>query len=315
VLEGSIRKEGDRVRVTAQLIRVSDNNHLWSETFDRDLKSIFAIQEEIARAIVNKLRVQLAGGNGRPLVKRATEDIEAYNLYYQGKHFYYRLTRVDKPKAVEMLQRAIEKDPGYAAAYAALAVAHSSIPAGMAADPVKVKAAVERALQLDDSLAEAHVALAKYKERFEYDWPGSRQEYERALQLNPNDVYGHINYSNNLILQGHFDAGLREAENAVQLDPLSPEAHYYRSNALFFMRRYDDVIQEGRKLLSIDPGYIREYMTISRCYSQRACTRKPSGQPPLGHRRTVWRPLEVGFSVTLMPARAAGPRPRRSSTT
>ncbi len=268
VLEGSIRKEGDRARVTAQLVRVSDNTHLWSETYDRDVKSVFAIQEEIARSVVSKLRIQLAGGTNRPLVKRATEDVEAYNLYSRGRYYFYRGTPAERGQAIAFFQQSIAKDPNYAQAYAGLSSAYASLDSPKA-DCIKANEAATKALSLDGTLAEAHRASAMVKVRCEFDWPGGERELQRALELNPNDSNTHRSYAIQLANQGRFKEAIREAESAIQLDPMSPEAHYALGDALYFSRRYDETIQQSRKVLSIDPAYIRAYHTISRCYSQK----------------------------------------------
>jgi serine/threonine-protein kinase len=273
VLEGSLRKDGNRIRVTAQLVRVSDNSHLWSETYDRDAGSIFSIQDEISRAIVNKLRVQLAGGTDRRLVKSSTENSEAYNLYLRGRDSLNRFTRGTAESAVGFFEQAIEKDPKYAQAYAGLADSYTEMAFFGALSPKaaypKAILAATKALQLDDVLAEAHVALATPKMTYEWDWASAEREYKRALELNPNDANARRQYGLQLLYQGKFQESIREMRRSQDLDPLSARTSRDLSAVLYHARLYDQAIEECHKTLSLDPSYVRAYHTLGRAYLQK----------------------------------------------
>jgi len=225
VLEGSVRKAGARVRITAQLVSVADGYHIWSEKFDRDMQDIFGIQDEIALAIVDRLRVKLLGKHKAEITKHHTQNIEAYHLYLKGRYFWNRRTRGALEKAVGYFKQAIEKDPAYAFAYFGLADAYNvlyfqgHIPLEEAYP--NAKEAVLRALELDDSLAGAHTSMANIKSAFENDPEGAEQEFRRAIELNPGYATAHHWYSMLLVDTGRFEEAVEEGERALELDPLS----------------------------------------------------------------------------------------------
>jgi serine/threonine protein kinase/Tfp pilus assembly protein PilF len=223
-LEGSIQREDNRIRLSAQLINVSDGSHLWSQTYDRELESIFAIQDEISQAIVDVLKIRLLGEDRAAFAKRHTENLDAYNAYTQGRFLWNRRTEEHLMKAIDYFERAIELDPDYALAYAGLADAHAVLPSNISY-PVedalpKAKEAARKALELDDRLAEAHASLG-LAVSLDGDSEGAEKEYLRAIELNPGYAYGHYWYSILLDKMGRSEERLEELEIAFELNPLS----------------------------------------------------------------------------------------------
>ncbi|GAF99718.1 unnamed protein product, partial [marine sediment metagenome] len=199
VLEGSVRKADNQVRITTQLIKVPDGYHLWSETYDRSLDDIFVIQEEIARAVVGALKIKLLAEPQARLARHQTKNMEAYNLYLLGRHYYSSGLEPDLMKAIKYFERALEVDSTYALAYAGLADAYTILGVYNILPPEdtwpNARAAAEKALVIDDGLAEAHTSLAMVKLYYEWDWPGAEREFKRALEINPNSVDAHLWYA------------------------------------------------------------------------------------------------------------------------
>ena len=255
LVEGSVRKSGDRLRVTAQLINTVSRYHLWSHTYDREMRDVFAVQDEISRAIVNALRVQL--GAGHPLVRQATENLDAYNLYLKGRYQFNRYSREGVMKAIDCFNQAAQADPNYAPAYAMLASAYSLIgyyreaPAGVVWP--KAKAAAEKAIALDDSLAEAHSSLGYAKGIHDWDWGGAEQEFRRAIELNPNSADAHCGYALIcLIPTGRLDGALVEAKKALELDPVFVINNLAAAQVYFVRHNYDQAIEQYRKTLDLN---------------------------------------------------------------
>ncbi|GAF74993.1 unnamed protein product, partial [marine sediment metagenome] len=203
LLEGSVQKAGNKLRITVRLVKVADGYPLWSEKYERDEKDIFALQDEISLAIVDNMRIKLLGREKANIVKRYTEDIEAYNLYLQGLFFWNRRTEEDLKKAINYFEQAIEVDHNYALAYAGLADSYSILPEYSNIPPKEVypkaKELALKALEIDNTLAEAHVSLGLIKRRYDYDWVAAEREYKRALELNPGHAIAHYNYAYNLM--------------------------------------------------------------------------------------------------------------------
>ena len=252
VLEGSVRKAGSRVRITAQLIEAENGYHLWSETYDRELKDIFAVQEDIARAITDALQIRLAGLGTAPLVTRPTEDIEAYELYLKGRYHWNLRTDTGLRTAVKYFEQALNRDPTYAQAYAGLADAYSLLGYFGDLPPKeaypKARSAAERALRLDPTLAEAHTSLAYLRMVQDFDWEGAERGFRRALALQPNYATAHHWYAFHLLWTGQIEEALREIQRATELDPLSPAIEDDVWHIRYFARQYDTVIEHFRKL-------------------------------------------------------------------
>ena len=264
VLEGSVQKSGDRLRITAQLSSVADGYHLWSETYDRELKDVFAVQDEITRAIVRALEVHVAGDPGRRLAAASTQDLDAYNLYLQGRFHLNKWRPEGARKGIEYFQQAIAKDPAYAPAYAGLADCHTWLgvfgwsPAGKAMP--QAREAANRALQLDETLAAAHISLGYVKALYDWDWPGARREFRRALELSPGDPDAHFAYSLTYLAPlGRLDEALAEIERARALDPLSPYKITAAGMIDWYRRDYDRAAGQYRKAIELDPAFYYAY--------------------------------------------------------
>ena len=268
VLEGSVRKQGQRVRISAQLIQVSDGFHLWSEAYDRDLTDIFAVQEEIARSVAGSLRVTLLGE--KPPSPRATS-VEAYNAYLQGKYFYARRTKENLEKAIAYDEQAISLDRNYAPAWAALSKAQG-FQAG-AYGPVqeysRAREAAERALALDPSLADAHAAIGEIKRHYDWDWAGADASYQRALALEPGNAEVVEGAAGPAASLNHFEEALSLCRRAVELDPLRASAQHALAFSAWWAGRLDEAEAAIRKALELDPQFPWGHTVLSRVYLAR----------------------------------------------
>jgi TolB-like protein/DNA-binding winged helix-turn-helix (wHTH) protein/Tfp pilus assembly protein PilF len=263
VLEGSVRRDGGKVRVTAQLIQLSDQTHLWAQEYDRELRDILVIQSDISEEIASEIERELGAPQSRPAREGAmtAERSEAYDFYLKGLYFFNK--RSAFPEAIQNLQQAVARDPQYALAYALLADsytlmgAYQQLPASDYAD--QARAAALRAVELDDRSAEAHTALALIVQNHDYDWKTSEQEFRRAIALDPNYATAHQWYAEHLMWLGRFDEALAESERARQLDPLSLIIATDDAYLLYTSRQYDRAIKGFRSVLDRDPGFARAY--------------------------------------------------------
>ncbi|HET6906098.1 MAG TPA: tetratricopeptide repeat protein [Rhodanobacteraceae bacterium] len=270
VLEGSVQRSGDEVRITAQLIDTRTGYHLWSEKYDRKLTSIFAVEDEISKAIADKLRVQLVGGNGQPLIRHATEDPRAHALYLQGIAEIARRGPALKDAAV-LLQQATARDPGYADAWAGLSQVQELLPWYELADwPDSLDAAersAERALALDPQSGEAHAALANVlRDRLEF--AAAESEYRKALALSPGSSEIHNQFAQLLNAVGASEATLRQERIAVSLDPLAPNPRYMLGFELVSQHRYPEAATAFEKILEQTPdyAYARFHLALTHLY-------------------------------------------------
>jgi TolB-like protein/Tfp pilus assembly protein PilF len=257
VLEGSVRKAGQKLRITAQLINVADGYHLWSERFDREMTDVFAIQDEIAQAVSSKMKRGLRSKTAAGVSKRYTENVEAYNLYLKGI-YWRRMLTVDKiSKSIDYFSRAIEMDPGYALAFAGLAYAYlvSSFYSPTPPRDVypKAKQAALRALELDDDLAEAHEALGVVKSYWEWDWHGLEREMRKALELNPGYIWAYFHLANNDLMQGRFEKAIEMSRDILAIDPLN--SAFSRNLGEDYLRagRLEEAEETLRNTLELDP--------------------------------------------------------------
>jgi TolB-like protein/class 3 adenylate cyclase/Tfp pilus assembly protein PilF len=258
VLEGSVRKFGTRVRIAAQLINAIDGYHLWSETYDRDLDDIFKIQDEISGIIAQKLRENLhASALTGNYVKAPTANIEAYTLYLKGLHFRNKVTPADARKAITYFEEAIGLEPDYAQAYAMAAGQYSYLGATGQMSPAKAFELVHRyadkALLIDASVAEGHVAKASAYLFHEWNWRKAYNELQKAIQLNPAAASTYQMLGFYYILMGQKDEAVKIMEEAATQDPLSPHIIQYLGNVYVYVERYEDAIRQADKLLEIDP--------------------------------------------------------------
>src|SRR5438309_5292758 len=259
IVEGSVQKSGEAVRVNVQLIKAANDSHLWADTFDRKLADIFSVESEVAKAIADTLKAKLTGAEEQLIAARPTSDLTAYELYLKGRVLWGKRGGDKIRQAIAFYEQAIVRDPNYAPAYAGLAEAYVILPIYTEASAreayAKAKAAALKALQLDDKLAEAHNALAMVL--FLYlDIAGSIPEFQRAIALNPNYATAHHWYGfNPLATLGRFDEAIAESKRAVELDPLSPVINSDLGSNLMVARRYDEAIAQLRKTLEIDPTF------------------------------------------------------------
>ncbi len=272
VMEGSVRKSQDRLRITAQLVSTRDGFHLWAETYDRQLADVFAVQEEIAKAIVGALEIRLPGGRTPPIAKERTPDVEAHNLYLKGRHLWNRRTKAGLEQAVEYFRQATDRDPLYAPAYAGLADAyllHGSYRFMPRAEAHRrAKAAAEKALELDETLAEAHTSRGQVL-RSERDWRGEEQEYLRAIELNPSYATAHQWYATLLAALGRTGEALREIRHAEELDPLSHAISVTVGVVLLNARDYDGAIEQLKKTLELAPDFFSAHRVLGAAYSEK----------------------------------------------
>jgi TolB-like protein len=259
VLQGSVQRSADEVRVNVQLVKAETDTHLWADTFDRKLTDVFQIESDIAKTIAEKLQAKLTGSEEHALSIKPTADSEAHQLYLQGRYLWNRRTGGNLKKALSYFQQAVEKDPGYALAYTGIADSCALIPVYGAGAPKdyypRAKAAAEKALQLDDTLAEAHTSMANVFFRY-LELGKSVSEFERSIQLNPNYATTHQWYGRlTLLALGQFDHALVEAKRAVELDPVSPIGRTDVATVYTTERRYDEAIAQLRSTLEIDPDF------------------------------------------------------------
>ncbi len=270
VVEGSVRKAGNRLRIAAQLVTVSDGYHLWSETYDRELEDVFAIQDEISNAIVDALKVRLKGAKtDTPLVVPATENLEAYTLYLKGRFFFNRFTEADLQRSLDLYRQALAEDPGYARAYAGIADSWSDIADDWVlpddAYP-RAKEAAQKALALDPTLAEAYTSMGKVLGWYEWAFEAAAQQLERAIALNPNYSEAHFVLGSVLPCLGRLDEALVEIRRALQLDPLSGHNSRWLARFLLYKREYEAVIVQCKKTLEIDPAYFQAYLDMGHAH-------------------------------------------------
>ena len=269
VLEGSVRKEGHRVRISAQLIKVVDGFHLWSETYDRELNDIFAVQEEIARAVAASLKVALLGEKTATPSSRGT-NAEAYNAYLQGRYFLERRSQENMDRALGYFEQAIKLDPGYAPAWVGLAMAHNR-QAFFGYAPFteafrKARAAAEQALALDRSLAGASAELAMVQMLHDWDWVGADASFKRALTLEPGNATIVVRAAELPLALGHLDEALALNRRSVELDPLSAEAQFFGGIAALYAGRLDEAAAGFTKALELNPGYPSTRVFLGRVY-------------------------------------------------
>ena len=267
VLEGSVQRSGDRLRITAQLSSVASGYHVWSETYDRRLADVFAVQDEISRAIVGALELRVAGNPGGRLVQSPTQDPEAYNLYLQGRFHLNKWRPEGARKGIEYFGQAIAKDPGYAPAYTGMADCYTWLgvfgwTAARQAMP-EARQAANRALQLDETLAAAHVSLGYVKALYDWDWRGAGREFKRALELSPGDADAHFAYSVTYLTPlGRLDEALAEIQRALALDPLSPYKITGAGMIYSDRREYDRAVEQFRKAIELEPSFYHAYDEI-----------------------------------------------------
>ncbi len=297
VLEGSVRVAGKKLRITAQLIDAGTEEHLWSETYDRNLEDAFSIQSEIAKRIARALKVRVLQSETLRLEKKATGIPEAYSLYFKGRHSLNTRTEKGLKDAIQKFESSIKRDPKFALAYTGLADAYS-ILASYSLEYVppkegfpKAKTAAERALSLDDHLAEAHASLGLVKFYYEWDWNGAEAEFKKALELNPGYAQAHQYYADFVKSFGRFDEALEEMKKALTLDPLSYSINTGIGHVLYLSRQYDLAVDQYRKVVESDPSFVPARLWFGRPYLQKGMFKEAIEQVEeavkLSHETTV----------------------------
>jgi TolB-like protein/Flp pilus assembly protein TadD len=275
ILEGSVQRAGEQVRVNVQLIKAENDSHLWAESYDRTLTDIFQIESEIAKRIADTLQAKLTPDQQHALTSRPTENAEAYQSYLKGRYYWNKRTEEGFRKAIEYFNRAIDADPTYALAYAGVADCYAllgfhgwGIMPPNEAFP-KAKAAAEKALQIDPNLAEAHSSLAYVRADYDWDLAGSEKEFKRAIELNPNYATAHQWYALNLAVGQRYSEAIAEVRKAEEVDPLSLIINANVAWVLYFARHYDEVIAQSRKALELDPNFASTHWILAQAYRQK----------------------------------------------
>jgi serine/threonine-protein kinase len=266
VLEGSVRKIGNRIRINTQLVNAANGYQLWSEAYDRQLEDVFAIQDEISRAIVAALKIQLMGGaHAQPLVQPTTENLEAYTRYLKGRFFVNRLAEHDLHKAQSLFEQALDADPGYARAYSGIADCWCNLADDWVAPEVaypKGKSAAARAIQLEPTLGEAHTSIGKVLCWYEWDFDGASRALAKAVEFNPNYAEAHFVYGSTLPAVGRLIEAIDEMRKALVLDPLSAHFSRWLARFLLYAGRFEAAMDQSRKTLEIEPNYFQAYLDI-----------------------------------------------------
>ena len=262
IVEGSVQRVGNRVRITAQLIRAATDQHLWAEAYERDLRDVLVLQDEVARNIAQQVRVKLTPEENIRLSSGRPVDPEAYQLYVKGRYFWAKRNQESFNRAISYFREAIDRDPSYAAPYSGLADCYvlfgSSFDVGghppSEVQP-KAKAAALKALELDSSLADAHNSLAYVKLNYDWDWSGAEAEFKRSLELNPGYAHGHHWYAHLLFSSGRRDEALAESTRSLELDPLSPILVVHLGWHYLYTRQHDRALDQLAKALELEPSY------------------------------------------------------------
>jgi adenylate cyclase len=272
ILEGSVRKSGNRVRITVQLVNAADGYHLWSERYDREMKDIFDVQDEITLAVVDALKLKLLGEGKAALPKRYTDNIESYEHYLKGRYFYNKYTAEDLQISIESFERAIEKEPEYAPAYAGIGFCygalwyfgffstHEIMP--------KWRAVINRALEIDGDLADAHLSLASIHFYYEWNFTEAERGYRRAISLNPNSPDSHWRYGHFLAALGRFEQAIGEGRRALELDPLSLVVKFFVARIYWLAGHLDDALAQARGMIEMAPNFPSAYLVMGGVYLQ-----------------------------------------------
>jgi DNA-binding winged helix-turn-helix (wHTH) protein/TolB-like protein/Tfp pilus assembly protein PilF len=278
VLDGSVQRWGDKIRVNVRLVKVADGTLLWTETFDEKFTDIFVVQDAISNKVASALALRLGGDEKMRLTKRYTENAEAYQFYLRGRFQVFKLTPPEIQKGIDYFQQAIELDPNYALAYAGLADAYRSLAVGSELTPTelfpKSKAAANKAVEIDDTLSDAHAALGMTLFWGEWDWKAAENQFRRALELNPNDVSAHLFYAHLLSNTGRHDEALAEIKRARELDPLFPFAGALEGLFLIHAGRTDEALDRLNKTFEIAPNFWMPHLFASIAYIEKGMYRE-----------------------------------------
>jgi len=271
IVEGSIIRDGSRIRVHAQLIRVATDEHFWSEAYDRELRDVLSLESEVAQSIARKVEVTITGEEHARLSSARTVDPEAYEDYLRGRYYWNKRTADSMPKAAHYFEQAISKDPGYGAAYSGLADCNSGLAwhGFMSPSDVLPKAyvAAQKAVEIDPQSAEGHASLALVLNH-KWDWSGAEVEFKRALQLNSQYADAHHWYGDYLSIQRRHDEALVEAKRALELDPLNLMIGSWVGLRYYLAHRYDGAIEQSQNTVDLDPNFAAAHLILGESYVQ-----------------------------------------------
>jgi eukaryotic-like serine/threonine-protein kinase len=307
VLKGRVMQRGDDLEISAELVDARDDSHIWGQQYSRKASDIFALQGDLAKEMTSMLRMRLTGEEEKQMMKSYTANPEAYQDYLQGRFWWNKETEDSLDRAISYFQRAIAKDPNYALAYSGLADSYYVLVgldfvAPNEAYP-KAEAAALKAVEIDESLAEAHASLGFIKADYDWDRSGAEREFQRAIELNPSSPLAHRGYSFALAMMGRFDEGIAEGKRTLELDPLSIPVNRQLGYIFYFARQYDQSIEQLRRTLELDPNFIPALTALGSAYLQKSMYQEGIAEfekalviSP-GNTQALWR-LGYAYAVT-----------------
>jgi tetratricopeptide (TPR) repeat protein len=274
LLEGSVRKDGNMVRISLQLVDTASEEQLWTDRYDRELQNIFSLQSEIAERVAGSLEVKLRDTEPSLLAKRQTEDVGAYTLYLRGRYHWNSRSEEGLNKAVKCFEEAIARDPSYALAYVGLSDCYAMLGLYGFRRPSSMyplaKEGIAKALGIDDTLAEAHASMGEVMMQYYYDWKKARTELDEALKLNPNYATAHLWKSTFHLTQGSFDGAFAEIRAAMELDPLSMIIGTELGKTFYYAKRYEEAIEQYNRSMEIDPNFAIAHKGLSEVYAKQS---------------------------------------------
>ena len=274
ILEGSVQKSGDAVRVNVQLIKAANDSQVWAETFDRKLTDIFSVESDVAKAIADQLRAHITRQEEQVIAAKPTKNIEAYDAYLRGRYFWNKRTSDGIKHAIEHFQQSIERDPDFALGHAGLADSYIALTFYNFAAPhetmPKAKESAIKALALDDTLAEAHASLAHILMNYDWNWSAAEKEFKRSIELTPDYATGHQWYAiHYLTATGRFEEAVQEMKKALELEPASLVMNTFMGATLYYAGRYDEAIDQCRRTIEMDPNFAVAHWHLGLAYEQK----------------------------------------------
>jgi len=274
ILEGSVQKSGDAVRVNVQLIKAANDSQVWAETFDRKLTDIFSVESDVAKAIADQLRAHITRQEEQVIAAKPTKNIEAYDAYLRGRYFWNKRTSDGIKHAIEHFQQSIERDPDFALGHAGLADSYIALTFYNFAAPhetmPKAKESAIKALALDNTLAEAHASLAHILMNYDWNWSAAEKEFKRSIELTPNYATGHQWYAiHYLTATGRFEEAVQEMKKALELEPASLVMNTFMGATLYYAGRYDEAIDQCRRTIEMDPNFAVAHWHLGLAYEQK----------------------------------------------
>ena len=267
VVEGTVQRSGDHIRITAQLIQGPSDKHLWANSYDRALRDVLQLEGEVAHDIAREISASLAASQGPRSTALHSLNVEAYDDYLRGRNYVRRQTKDDIVKGIAFLDRSIQLDPNYAPAYVDISFGYQALAFSRFSPPAEVlpkaKAAAISALTLDENLAEAHTVLGSIYGQYDWDWAAEEREVSRAVQLDPNSSFARSMYAVHLVLVGRKEDALQEINTALELDPFSPMQHEIASFVFLWIHEYDSALREGRRAVEIDPTFAAGHLALA----------------------------------------------------